>query len=49
MEPFLNASLGIHVVRTPHDPPEWDLIQPRDRASIANRRNGRRRRGEIPG
>ncbi|MGC0272627.1 hypothetical protein ACO0LV_06490 [Pseudactinotalea sp. Z1739] len=49
MEPFLNAALGVHVVRAPQDPPEWDLIHPRDRTNVANRRIGRPRRGDVPG
>lgn len=41
MEQLTNAALGLHVVRTPTDPPEWDLIRPQ---SASARHSGRRRR-----
>ena len=44
MDYYLNTAPGLHIVRTVSDPPDWDLIRPRDPAAIRRTRPGRSRR-----
>lgn len=45
MDYFPNAAFGLHIVRTPNDVPEWDLIRPRDRSTTRRtRKDGNHRR-----